>query len=209
MGIQSKQSAWIPAASSYLRKITPDQSHMSMSDIKDLHFRFEAPHDSCLNGFVQMDGHDYHFCTIRASQRTFLDIRKWLEESGSYSPNGDHHTGVVTIDGPSFNTRITISFAGRIGTAAGSFCNVSRLTIERSDLIRPTVDCICLSNRTRKRFHRSLIRCIAMHRDSFNSRARWNNPHFWSEGGRHKSSAEMILECLTSGILDAIPDDDF
>lgn len=207
MGIQSEHLGWIPAASSYLRKMTPDLSSMSRNDIKDMHFRFAIPRSSRLDGYVTVDGKELHFCTIPAAGNAFRDIRTWLEESGTYSPNGDQHTGVVTIDGPVFSTRMTLTFAGRLRFGDDSHCNLSRLTIERSDMTGPLVDCLCLSNRTRKRLHSALTDAVRNGADIFDDRREWDSPSFWSEGGRSRRMSEIILDSLRSRKIDAIFDD--
>lgn len=207
MGIQSEHLGWIPAASSYLRKMTPDLSSMSGNDIKDMAFRFGVPHSGRLDGYVTADGRELHFCTITPSAHTFRDIRTWLEESGTYSPNGDQHTGVVTIDGPFFSTRMTLTFAGRLRFSDDSHCNISRLLIERSDMTGPLVDCLCLSNRTRMRLHCALTDAVRDEAEVFDDRREWDSPSFWSDGGRRIRISEIILESLSSRKIDAIYDD--
>ena len=175
---------------------TPDDA-----EPEDIDFLFGSPYQGYLPLYIIRNGRKQFLCTLCDIYPPFEKIKDWLERASVINSAGFYCSEVVTLDCREstitfalFQTRW--SYRGEVNKA------LSVLQILQAGSGKPTVFCLCNTEKTMRNMYRAMFDCLERNKNRFDETENWTlYERRWLDC---KKNSAFILEQIESKRLEIL-----
>ena len=175
---------------------TPDDA-----EPEEIDFLFGTPSQGYLPLYIIRNGRKQFLCTLCDIYPPFKKIKDWLERASVINSAGFYCSEVVTLDCRESTITFALfqthwSYMGEVNKA------LSVLQILQAGSGKPTVFCLCDTEKTMRNMYRAMFKCLERNRNRFDDFVNWTlYEQRWLNS---KKNSAVIREQIESKTLDIL-----